>query len=127
MAVRIARLKRRAEFLRVAGTRRKWVTPGLILQAADSGTEGDFRIGYTASRKVGAAVARNRARRRLRAVVDRVMPTRARPGTDYVVIARRATVARPFDALVGDMEEAFDRLAAKHQRATERGQGKAAT
>lgn len=127
MAVRIARLKRRAEFLRVASTRRKWVTPGLILQAANSAAEGDFRIGYTASRKVGGAVARNRARRRLRAVVDRVMPTRARPGTDYVVIARRATVARPFDALVGDMEEAFDRLAAKHQRATERGQGKAAT
>ena len=49
------------------------------------------------------------------------MPTRARPGTDYVVIARRATVARPFDALVGDMEEAFDRLAEKHQHATERG------
>lgn len=127
MAVRIARLKRRADFLRVASTRRKWVTPGLILQAADSAAEGDFRIGYTASRKVGAAVARNRARRRLRAVVDRVMPTRARPGTDYVVIARQATVARPFDALVGDMEEAFDRLAEKHQRATERGQGKAAT
>ena len=127
MAVRIARLKQRAEFLRVASTRRKWVTPGLILQAADSVADGNFRIGYTASRKVGPAVARNRARRRLRAVVDRVMPTRARPGTDYVVIARRATVARPFDALVGDMEEAFDRLAAKHRRATERGQGKAAT
>lgn len=127
MAVRIARLKRRADFLRVASTRRKWVTPGLILQAADSAVEGNFRIGYTASRKVGAAVARNRARRRLRAVVDRVMPTRARPGTDYVVIARRATVARPFDALVGDMEEAFDRLAATHRRATEQGQGKAAT
>ena len=123
MAPRIARLKRRAEFLRVAGARRKWVTPGLILQAADNpdarAADGGFRVGYTASRKVGAAVARNRARRRLRAVVDRVMPGRARPATDYVVIARQATVDRPFEALVGDMEEALDRLAATSDRQRE--------
>ncbi len=131
MAVRIARLKRRTEFLRVARTRRKWVTPGLILQAAESpaasAAQGGYRVGYTASRKVGAAVARNRARRRLRAVVDRVLPARARPGTDYVVIARQATVARPFDALVGDMEEALDGLAGKDRGANDRGRGEAAT
>ncbi len=109
----IARLKRRAEFLRVAGVRRKWVTPGLILQAAPQ-PAGDasptVRIGFTASRKVGIAVLRNRARRRLRAVVDRVMPLHAVPGNDYVVIARGETVTRPFTALVGDLETALRRL-----------------
>ncbi len=116
MVVRIARLKRRAEFLRVAAARRKRATPGLILQAAESqaakAVEGGFRVGFTASRRVGKAVARNRARRRLRAAVDKVMPSRAQPGHDYVVIARRETLDRPFAELVGDLESALDRVAA---------------
>ena len=116
MVVRIARLKRRSEFLRVAAARRKRATPGLILQAAESqaakAVEGGFRVGFTASRRVGTAVARNRARRRLRAAVDKVMPSRAQPGHDYVVIARRETLDRPFAELVGDLESALDRVAA---------------
>lgn len=114
----VARLKRRAEFLRVAGSGRKSVTPGLILQAlarpagAASPEGGAPRIGFTASRKVGIAVERNRARRRLRAVVDRVMPLHAAPGHDYVLIARAATIVRPFAALAGDLEKALRQLGA---------------
>lgn len=110
----IARLKRRAEFLRVAEGRRKWVAPGLILQArqqaAAAGAPAALRVGFTASRKVGIAVIRNRARRRLRAAVDRVMPGHAAPGHDYVVIARAETVRRPFAALLTDLETALRRL-----------------
>jgi ribonuclease P protein component len=92
----------------------------LILQAAASGAaeaapEG-FRIGYTASRKVGNAVARNRARRRLRAAVARVMPGRAAAGFDYVVIARQASVTRPFGDLTADLASAVDGLARKHRK-----------
>lgn len=87
------------------------MTPGLILQAcrqqADSGPP---RVGYTASRRVGGAVQRNRARRRLRAAVAAVMPQHARQGHDYVVIARAATVHRRFGALVQDLETALRRL-----------------
>ncbi len=123
MSVHIARLKRRSEFVRVAGARRKWVTPGLILQAAESpaarDAEGGIRVGFTASRRVGPAVDRNRARRRLRAVVERVMPGRARAGCDYVVIARKEALRRRFAALVGDLETALDGLA----RLGERGAG----
>jgi ribonuclease P protein component len=108
----IARLKRRAEFLRVADSRRKSVTPGLILQAlrhaASDATAA--RVGFTASRKVGIAVERNRARRRLRAAVDRVMPLHAAPGHDYVLIARAATIRRPFAALLSDLETALRQL-----------------
>jgi ribonuclease P protein component len=110
----IARLKRRAEFLRVADSRRKSVTPGLILQALRQ-TAGDAmaaRVGFTASRKVGIAVERNRARRRLRAAVDRVMPLHAAPGHDYVLVARAATIGRPFAALLGDLETALRQLGA---------------
>ena len=109
------RLKRRHEFLRVAAARHKWAVPGLVLQArrhdsAGESNEGRFRIGFTVSRKVGSAVSRNRARRRLRAVAERVMPVHARPGHDFVVIGRRATLKRPFPALVGDLETALRKL-----------------
>jgi len=99
------RLKRRPDFLRVAGARRKSVTPGLILQARPrAATEAEvFRVGFTVSRKVGGAVARNRARRRLRAAAEAVMPAHAVPAHDYVVIGRAATLTRPFSALIGDL------------------------
>jgi len=70
------------------------------------------RVGYTASKKVGNAVFRNRAKRRLRAVVRDVLGARDMPGTeDYVLIARAgATVSRPYDALIGDLEHALRKL-----------------
>jgi len=116
----IARLKRRAEFLRVANARRKAVTPGLILQALKRPkettamlkveTDDAPRVGFTASRKVGIAVARNRARRRLRAAASEVLARHAAPGHDYVVIARQRTLTRPFPALIGDFEAALKQL-----------------
>jgi ribonuclease P protein component len=111
----LARLKRRAEFLRVAGAKGKWVAPGLILQAAPRiAQDGEPRIGYTASRKVGIAVVRNRARRRLRAAVAAMMPLHAAPGYDYVLIARAATARRPYAELVGDLETGLKRLGLWH-------------
>ncbi len=115
----IARLKRRAEFLRVAGKGRKSVTPGLILQAlrrpvdaVPAAAGAALRVGFTASRKVGIAVLRNRARRRLRAAVDRVMPLHAAEGHDYVLVARAGTIRRPFASLVSDLEAALKQLGA---------------
>ena len=111
MAAAVERLKRRPEFLRVAAADRKSVTPGLILQVLQrDAAEGGPRVGLTASRRVGKAVERNRARRRLRAAVHAVMPLHAAPGHDYVVIARRATLGRPYAALVDDLETALKRL-----------------
>jgi ribonuclease P protein component len=55
-------------------------------------------------------VQRNRARRRLRAAVEQVMPAHAAPGHDYVVIARAGTLTRDFPALIGDLENALKRL-----------------
>ena len=116
MAAPIERLKQRSDFLRVAAARCKWVAPGLVLQAALTPAGSDtaaFRIGYTASRRVGGAVQRNRARRRLRAAVAEVMPGRAQTGRDYVLIARQATPSRRFADLVSDLRCALDGLAAK--------------
>lgn len=111
----VGRLKRRPDFLRVASGRRRWVTPGLILQAwarADAaGAEpGPPRVGFTASRKVGNAVARNRARRRLRALAERLLPRHGLAGHDYVIVARAETVRRPFSALERDLASALAKL-----------------
>lgn len=120
----LTRLKRRADFLRVAGVRRKWVTPGVMLQVANAQkgaqqpgpdgttTQTGIQIGFTASRKVGNAVVRNRARRRLKAVVDEVMPLYAKPGLDYVLIARRDTATRPYALLVEDLKLALRKTGA---------------
>ncbi|HEY1505297.1 MAG TPA: ribonuclease P protein component [Stellaceae bacterium] len=115
----LARLKRRPEFLAVAASRRRWVAPGLVLQAArrpeDSNLPPAPRIGFTASRKVGIAVVRNRARRRLKAAAEQVLPQYGAAGVDYVAIARTETATRPFAALVADMTAAMERLNAREK------------
>lgn len=91
--------------------------PGLVLQAVErSDTHGDdsMRVGFTASRRVGGAVARNRAKRRLRAAADTVLPSQAMPGRDYVLVARTETLNRRFDDLVCDLDRALKRVGCAH-------------
>ncbi len=88
----------------------------MVVQAARRGDAGDddgneARVGFTVSKKVGNAVARNRARRRLRAAAEEVLPQLADRGTDYVLIGRKTTLTRPFAALRQDLEAALRRLA----------------
>ena len=117
MCPAVLRLKRRADFLRVARTRRKWVAPGLILQARTR-TAGDrsggeievSRVGFTVSRKVGNAVVRNRVRRRLRDAAGQVIPEQAKAGHDFVIIGRAGSLKRPFAALKRDLEKALRQL-----------------
>jgi len=109
------RLQRRADFLRIGSTGTRRVTPGFILQTAPS-TDADaprLRVGFTASRKVGNAVARNRAKRRLRALADKVMPDSANPAQDYVFIGRTETLKRDFAAMEQDLRQALRKLADK--------------
>jgi ribonuclease P protein component len=104
-------IKQRRDFL-AAARARKWIAPGLILQGRDRGEpETPPRVGFTCSKKIGKAVVRNRAKRRLRAAAREVLPARARPGWDYVLIGRPgATVSRPFADLVSDLETALTKV-----------------
>ena len=104
------RLKTRADFLRAQkGARRR--KPGLTLEVcATPGrftAPGRLRVGFTASRKVGDAVARNRARRRLKAAAAALLPLLGAQGNDYVLVARRETLTRPFDGLLADLASAL--------------------
>jgi ribonuclease P protein component len=104
----------RADFLRVAAAGRRAVQPGLILQAAarpqSSAVAAALAVGFTASRKVGNAVRRNRAKRRLRAAAAALIPAQGTPGTDYVLIARAGTADRPYAALLADLAAALRRV-----------------
>jgi ribonuclease P protein component len=106
----VAHLLRRSEFLRVAAGGRRAEAPGLILQALWRGDSLPPRAGLTASRKVGGAVQRNRARRRLRTLADTMLETEGALGYDFVLIARRETLTRPFALLRQDMERSLRRV-----------------
>lgn len=121
----VGRLRHRPDFLRVAGLRHKAVAPGLILQVGRRSDAGDAqpaipRVGFTVTRKVGSAVVRNRARRRLKAAAAAIFPTHALPGLDYVVIGRGATLGRPFVLLIEDLTTAMRRLNAYRNQSESR-------
>jgi len=89
--------------------------PGFVLQVAP--VPGDLglpaiRVGFTVSRKVGNAVARNRVRRRLREIARQVIPAQGRPDLDYVLVGRQAALSRDFATLQKELVEALGRLKA---------------
>ena len=111
-AVSVCVLTKRADFIRASHARRQG-TPGIHLQGrklSDGEAEG-IRVGYTCSKKVGNAVARNRAKRRLREVARTVLPELGRDGWDYVLVGRKdTTAALPFDTLVADLRRAIKKV-----------------
>jgi len=112
-------LTRRSDFLAAARAWRRG-TPAFTLQARQRGTRldgpqaidaGRIRVGFTCSRKVGNAVARYRAKRRLRALARSVLPEAGRPGWDYVLIGRPGTTAsRPFAQMQRELRDVLARL-----------------
>lgn len=112
----IGRLKRRSEFLATASARRKNVTPGVIAQVRHRDDSlSHVRFGFTASRKVGNAVIRNKARRRLKELV-RGLPESMLArfyGCDIVLIARDTTAQCDFALLRSNLLSALESLSRK--------------
>ena len=119
-ALRIQRLTRRPEFLAVAATSLRYATRSVVVQARPADQGGDpgvaARFGFTATRKLGGAVQRNRARRRLKAAAAALAPAHAKAGTDYVFVARAGVFDRSWPDLLRDMAQAMDRAPVTRDR-----------
>ena len=106
------RLRKRAQFLFVRDGA-KAHRPSLIVEARRRAETGPSGAGFTASRKVGGAVKRNRARRRLKEAARQLLPRLGLPGVDYVLVARRTTAGADWTALLDDLGNALISLRAE--------------
>ncbi len=110
--IAIERLKKRSEFLACAQAP-SCAKGAVVVQARPRGDDRELvRVGFTATKRIGGAVERNRAKRRMREAARLLLPQFARPGVDYVFIARGGVTRRPWDRLLDDVKSALIRLAA---------------
>lgn len=108
----IDRLRRRPDFLAAAKAPSRAQGAVVIQRRARQDGSDLVRTGFTATRKIGGAVVRNRAKRRLKEAARLLLPLHASPGCDYVLIARGGTTARAWGRLLDDVKIALISLAA---------------
>ena len=112
---KITRIQKRADFLACA--KAPHCARGAVLVQARARDDSPIvRAGFTATKRIGGAVERNRAKRRLREAARLMLPALAHPGFDYVFIARGGVTTRPWPRLLDDVKSALLRLAADRDR-----------
>ena len=100
----INKIKSRKDFIKIQKNGSKIISAGVILQNLNISNQGNpSRFGFTASKKVGGAVQRNKAKRRMRSLVFDVMKKFETKGCDYVLIARKEIVHRKYQKLKNDL------------------------
>lgn len=108
----IDRLRRRPDFLAAAKAPSRAQGAVVVQRRARQDGSDRVRAGFTATKKIGGAVVRNRAKRRLKEAARLLLPLHASPGCDYVLIARGGTTARSWGRLLDDVKIALISLAA---------------
>jgi ribonuclease P protein component len=112
------RVRRRAEFQRVFDAGRRVQGKYFTLLVAPNDASG-VRLGIVASRKLGGAVRRNRAKRLIREVFRQSQPLPGRQDVDVVVIPRRELFDAAYSSLESDFQAAYRRCSARlpgHER-----------
>ena len=112
----VGRLKKRSEFINVTANGKKWVTRGFILvanaQREKSTPDLEYlpRVGFTATKKIGNSVVRNKAKRILRAISQEVLTSSNTPAWDYVIIARKTLTTSNYEDLKKDFRWAIKKI-----------------
>ena len=110
----INKIKSRKDFIKIQKNGSKIISAGVVLQCLNNlNQENPSRFGFTASKKVGGAVQRNKAKRRMRSLVFDVIENFKTKGWDYVLIARKETVHRKYQKLKNDLIWAIKNLKPK--------------
>lgn len=110
------RLRHRAEFLNAARGARHHAAAFSLQAIARNARDEAPRFGLTVTKKEGGSVERNRMRRRLREALRRAAPLEAKPGFDYVIVARREALGVGFDRLVSELARAMRLIGDKPAR-----------
>ncbi len=118
------RIRQRRDFLAAARAVFRPM-PCVVVQMRARGDDAPARVGFTVTKRIGKAVVRNRARRRLREAVRLLPRDLLRPGHDYVFIAREGTPTCDFAKLVQQVRSALEKLNAGkgHASRPRRGRG----
>jgi ribonuclease P protein component len=107
----LKRLKKRAEFL-AAAQGPSCARGGVVIQRLPQPERPEIGVGFTATKKIGGAVQRNRAKRRMREAARQLLPLHGEPQHDYVFVARAGLINRPWSRLLDDVKTALISLAA---------------
>jgi len=107
----LRRITKRSDFIQASHAKRLGVK-GFLLQARNRNDDDQtIRVGFTCSKKVGNAVARNRAKRRLREITNLILISSAKKGWDYVLIGKKeVTASRDFIKLKNDLTYALQKI-----------------
>ncbi|MEO9634471.1 MAG: ribonuclease P protein component [Parasphingorhabdus sp.] len=110
-------IRKRADFL-AANRGKRFVTPSFVLLAHRRSSDhpipaGTIRQGITVTKKIGNAVARNRMKRRFRALLANILPSNGITGVDHIMIGRKANKEVDFATLTTELEKGLKYLAKK--------------
>ncbi len=108
--LKLGSLTKRSEFLHVRDGRYAARKTVVVQMRKSEAAKDGVRAGFTATKKIGGAVVRNRCKRRLRALAREHLPTLGKPGHDYVFIARYNTASAPHEMLAQDIQKALEKL-----------------
>ncbi len=113
--MKIQTLKRREDFVLANKFGKKIFNKNFILQKFSSSYDIslDLKFGFTATKKIGNAVKRNRAKRRMRSLISMSLKENENlfdPHSIYILIAKKSLISASFCDLKFDMKECLNKL-----------------
>ncbi|MEC7831188.1 MAG: ribonuclease P protein component [Pseudomonadota bacterium] len=100
---KIEKITKRSDYIRAANSIFK-KSSSLVVQFYNRGDTSGPRYGITASKKIGNAIKRNKAKRRIRHLIKNLLPKYGKNGYDYVFVAKDKVIESPWDSLLQETE-----------------------